>query len=253
MVPAGLQVGVGGKPSVFLQRERNVSDHASSASTVPSMARHTRRTVGRCQETDLLERWLAGHIMQTPGQGRGNVRSRQHDHRLLILVAPSSDVGAVRRSRLFRSLDCPGHGRRNISPAERHECQRRFLRLLGPAVEERGIESIWAAEHVVLFDDYESSTRIRRPAVPGAGEPGCSSRWPPDYLAAVPTVRLGTGICLVPQRNPVYIAKQVADLDCALGGRAEFGIGVGWLEEEFDALNVPFRGEGPAHNESSLS
>jgi probable F420-dependent oxidoreductase len=57
-------------------------------------------------------------------------------------------------------------------------------------------------------------------------------------------VRLGTGICLVPQRNPVYTAKEVASLDYLSNGRFDFGVGVGWLEEEFKALNVPFERRG---------
>jgi probable F420-dependent oxidoreductase len=65
------------------------------------------------------------------------------------------------------------------------------------------------------------------------------------YLAAVTDrVRLGTGICLVPQRNPVYAAKQVTDLDSLSGGRVELGVGVGWLREEFEALNMPFERRG---------
>ena len=54
------------------------------------------------------------------------------------------------------------------------------------------------------------------------------------------TVRLGTGICLVPQRNPVYTAKEVATVDWLSKGRFDFGVGIGWLAEEFQALGVPF-------------
>jgi probable F420-dependent oxidoreductase len=53
-------------------------------------------------------------------------------------------------------------------------------------------------------------------------------------------IRLGTGICLVPQRNPVYTAKDVATVDCLSDGRVDFGVGIGWLAEEFQALDVPF-------------
>ena len=53
-------------------------------------------------------------------------------------------------------------------------------------------------------------------------------------------IRLGTGICLVPQRNPIYTAKQVADVDYLSQGRVDFGIGIGWLREEFAALGVPW-------------
>ena len=58
------------------------------------------------------------------------------------------------------------------------------------------------------------------------------------------TVRLGTGICLVPEHNPVVLAKQVASLDKLSGGRFDFGVGVGWLAEEFRAVGVPFERRG---------
>jgi probable F420-dependent oxidoreductase len=70
------------------------------------------------------------------------------------------------------------------------------------------------------------------------------------YLAAVTDrVRLGTGICLVPQRNPVYTAKQVTDLDNLSGGRVDFGVGVGWLREEFEAVAMPFEKRGQRTDE----
>jgi alkanesulfonate monooxygenase SsuD/methylene tetrahydromethanopterin reductase-like flavin-dependent oxidoreductase (luciferase family) len=107
-----------------------------------------------------------------------------------------------------------------------------FLRTLGPAVEERGFESIWVAEHIVLFDDYASKYPYSPDGrFPGGGDTGLLEPLTAlTYLAAVTDrVRLGTGICLVPQRNPVYTAKQVADLDVLSGGRVDFGIGIGWL------------------------
>jgi probable F420-dependent oxidoreductase len=59
--------------------------------------------------------------------------------------------------------------------------------------------------------------------------------------AATDSIRLGTGICLVPQRQPVYTAKMVADLDYLSGGRVDFGVGIGWLREEFDNLQMDFK------------
>jgi probable F420-dependent oxidoreductase len=65
------------------------------------------------------------------------------------------------------------------------------------------------------------------------------------YLAArTASVRLGTAMLLLPQRNPVYVAKEVSTLDWLSGGRVDLGIGVGWLKEEFDALNVPWERRG---------
>jgi probable F420-dependent oxidoreductase len=126
------------------------------------------------------------------------------------------------------------------------------LRTLGREAEERGFESIWVAEHVVLFDDYESQYPYSPDGrFPGGGDTGLLEPLTAlTYLAAVTDrIRLGTGICLVPQRNPVYTAKQVVDLDNLSGGRVDFGIGVGWLEEEFDALNTPFERRGKRTDE----
>jgi probable F420-dependent oxidoreductase len=124
-----------------------------------------------------------------------------------------------------------------------------FLHALGGACEERGIASIWVAEHVVLFDPgtygskypYSSDGRF-----PASGEFGLLDPFNAlAFLAACTrTVRLGTGIVLVPQRNPVYTAKEVASVDWMSGGRLDFGIGIGWLEEEFDVLGVPFAQRG---------
>jgi probable F420-dependent oxidoreductase len=118
-----------------------------------------------------------------------------------------------------------------------------FLRTVGQAVEERGFESVWAAEHVVLFDDYASRYPYAPDGrFPGGGDSGLLEPFTAlTFLAGVTGhVRLGTGICLVAQRNPVYTAKQVADLDVLSGGRVDFGVGIGWLREEFEVLQMPF-------------
>jgi probable F420-dependent oxidoreductase len=127
-----------------------------------------------------------------------------------------------------------------------------ILRTLGREAEDRGFESVWVAEHVVLFDEYESQYPYAADGrFPGGGDSGLLEPLTAlTYLAAVTDrIRLGTGICLVPQRNPVYTAKQVVDLDNLSGGRVDFGIGVGWLREEFDVLNLPFEDRGARTDE----
>jgi probable F420-dependent oxidoreductase len=122
-----------------------------------------------------------------------------------------------------------------------------ILRTLGTEAEDRGFESIWVAEHVVMYDEYESQYPYSDTGrFPGGADTGLLEPLTAlTYLAAVTdTIRLGTGICLVPQRNPVYTAKQVVDLDNLSGGRVDFGIGVGWLKEEFDAVAAPFAKRG---------
>jgi probable F420-dependent oxidoreductase len=127
-----------------------------------------------------------------------------------------------------------------------------ILHSLGREAEDRGFESIWVPEHVVLFDDYESRYPYAADGrFPGGGDTGLLEPLTAlTYLAAVTNrIRLGSGICLVPQRNPVYTAKQVVDLDCLSGGRVDFGIGVGWPREEFEAVAVPFARRGARTDE----
>jgi probable F420-dependent oxidoreductase len=122
-----------------------------------------------------------------------------------------------------------------------------LLALIGRQAEERGVGTIWVGEHVVLFDEYASEYPYaadgKIPAPPGSGllEPLNTL----SFLAAhTTTVRLGTAMVLLPQRNPVYTAKEVATLDWLSNGRVDFGVGVGWLEEEFAAVNVPWPQRG---------
>ena len=129
-----------------------------------------------------------------------------------------------------------------------------YLHALAAGAEEHRLHSLWVPEHVVLFDDYASHYPYSADGrIPAGGESGPIDPFAAlSFLAAATrTVRLGTGICLVPQRNPVYTAKEVASLDYLSNGRFDFGVGVGWLEEEFKALNVPFERRG-ARNRAYL-
>lgn len=109
-----------------------------------------------------------------------------------------------------------------------------------------GFHSLWVPEHVLFFRDYASEYPYaedgRIPGDPdGVLDPFLALTW---IAAQTERIRLGTGICIVPQRQPVYTAKMVADLDYLSAGRVDFGIGVGWLAEEFAALGVPFEDRG---------
>jgi probable F420-dependent oxidoreductase len=108
------------------------------------------------------------------------------------------------------------------------------------AAETAGFDSLWGGEHVVLPDPrvppspLEPEDRITDPIVALA------------FLAAHTTrIRLGTGIIILPQRNPLVLAKQLATLDVLSHGRLIFGVGVGYLEPEFRALGIPFETRGP--------
>lgn len=115
-----------------------------------------------------------------------------------------------------------------------------------------GFESVWGGEHVLLPDSIES----KYPYTPDGKIPAEPDTPIPDPLiwlafvaAAAPTLRLGTCILIVPQRNPLVLAKELATLDQLSGGRVELGLGVGWMKEEFDALGVAWERRGARNDE----
>jgi probable F420-dependent oxidoreductase len=116
------------------------------------------------------------------------------------------------------------------------------LRAVVTAAERLGFATVWAPEHVVLVEQYSSkypysSRRFPGPASLPIGDPFTTLAY---AAACTSTIRLGTGICLVPEHNPLVLAKTAATLDRLAGGRFILGAGVGWLAEEFQALGIPF-------------
>jgi probable F420-dependent oxidoreductase len=124
---------------------------------------------------------------------------------------------------------------------------------LAQAAEAAGFESIWTVEHTIVPAGYESAY----PYDPSGKMAGGRNDLPlPDpliwmaYVAAATTkINLATGILILPQHNPVIAAKQIATLDHMSNGRILLGIGVGWLQEEFAALGVPFAERGARTDE----
>lgn len=123
---------------------------------------------------------------------------------------------------------------------------------LATNAESAGFESVWTVEHVVFPDGYESaypydgSGKMAMAADTDLPDPLIWLTW---IASVTERLRLGTGILILPQRNPVVLAKEVATLDWLSGGRVELGCGVGWLREEFDALGVPFERRGARTDE----
>jgi probable F420-dependent oxidoreductase len=118
--------------------------------------------------------------------------------------------------------------------------------------EAAGFESVWGGEHVVLptriASKYPYTADGKIPADPDTPIPD-PLIWLAFAAAAAPKLRLGTCILIVPQRNPVVLAKELATLDRLSGGRVELGLGVGWLREEFEALGVPWERRGERNDE----
>ncbi len=124
---------------------------------------------------------------------------------------------------------------------------------MGQIAEEFGIESLWAVEHVVVPKGYQSPY----PYSPDGRMPGPEDSPIPDPLvwmtwvaAHTTSIRLATGVIILPQRNPLVLAKELATMDVLAKGRITLGIGVGWLEEEFTALGIPFSQRGARTDEA---
>ena len=120
-----------------------------------------------------------------------------------------------------------------------------LIRTLVSNAERLNFATVWAPEHVVLLDRYTShypystgsSGEFLAPTDIAINDP-----FPTLTFAAACTsrIRLATGICLVPEHNPLVLAKTVATVDYLSGGRVILGAGIGWLAEEFQALGIPF-------------
>ena len=110
--------------------------------------------------------------------------------------------------------------------------------------EAAGFDSLWAGEHIVLPDPQ------RPPSPMDPRDPALDSLLALAWAAAhTSTIRLATGILILPQRNPLVLAKQVATLDVLSGGRTMLGVGAGYLEAEFRALGADFAARGPITDE----
>jgi probable F420-dependent oxidoreductase len=117
------------------------------------------------------------------------------------------------------------------------------IRNVAEHAERLGFATLWAPEHVVLFDDYSSSYpysadgRFLAASTTDLLDPFIGLTWAAAHTSRI---RLATGICLVPEHNPLVLAKVIASLDRLSGGRVALGVGVGWSSEEFAALGLPF-------------
>jgi probable F420-dependent oxidoreductase len=114
--------------------------------------------------------------------------------------------------------------------------------VLARKAESLGFESLWLPEHPII--PVQVTTRYQGSA-DGAIPPAMSDMADPFVAlarasAVTATLKLGTGICLVPERNPLLLAKEIATLDRFSNGRFLFGIGAGWLQEETEIMGGDF-------------
>jgi len=119
--------------------------------------------------------------------------------------------------------------------------------------EELGFESLWTTEHIAVPAGYETTYPYASSGRMPGGEDGPmpeSLVWLAFVAAATSTIKLATGIIVLPQRHPILLAKTVATLDVLSGGRVILGVGSGWLEEEFVAMGLPFADRGDRTDEA---
>jgi probable F420-dependent oxidoreductase len=140
------------------------------------------------------------------------------------------------------------------------------------AAERVGMAHYWLPDHVVLFAQYPES---KYPYAGGSGQeaPDQSADAPLQFddetfamvnprdpfvepvvamtwlAAATKTIEIGTNILVLPQRNPVLLAKELSTLDSFCSGRVILGIGAGWAKEDFDAMGVDFKSRGKRTDE----
>jgi probable F420-dependent oxidoreductase len=122
-----------------------------------------------------------------------------------------------------------------------------FIQATAVGMERRGFASFWCGDHIVFFRRYDSQYPDG-----GLGDAG----FQPDQglfeplltltaaALATTTLRVGLGVEIVPERNPIVRARDIATLDHFSHGRFDYGVGVGWAQEEYEALGVPWERRG---------
>nr|MBA2331207.1 TIGR03619 family F420-dependent LLM class oxidoreductase [Actinomycetota bacterium] len=121
------------------------------------------------------------------------------------------------------------------------------LPALARAAEAAGYESLWVSDHIVLPERIESHYPF---AADGKATWATDTPYVDALIAlaliagATERATIGTAVLVLPLRHPVIFAKQAASIDVASNGRLKLGVGAGWLQEEFEALGVPFEGRG---------
>ena len=137
----------------------------------------------------------------------------------------------------------------------RHSATGDRIREFCVLAEQLGFTSLWQGDHVVIPERIESpypyGFRFRPDIADLFPDPGFMEACTTLAFAAGCTERvlLGTGVLVVPMRNPLLLAKQLSTLSVLSGGRAIAGIGVGWMKEEFDALGASFERRGERTDE----
>jgi len=114
------------------------------------------------------------------------------------------------------------------------------IRQIAEAAEQLGFDSVWATEHIIVGPEaVDPYGRVYAPLVTLGWIAGFTER-----------IALGTSIVLAPLHHPIHLAKEAATLQELSGGRMLLGLGMGWHEDEYRFMGIPFRGRGPRGDEA---
>jgi probable F420-dependent oxidoreductase len=127
-----------------------------------------------------------------------------------------------------------------------------LLAHLATTAERCGFESLWSVEHVAIPVNHTPYPGTKDGKMAGGDDVAIPDPLIPlAYIAAITrTIKLGTGVLILPQRHPIYTAKEVATVDVLSAGRALLGIGSGWMKEEFESLGIDFHKRGALTDEA---
>ncbi|WP_236794759.1 LLM class F420-dependent oxidoreductase [Amycolatopsis sp. GM8] len=112
---------------------------------------------------------------------------------------------------------------------------------IAKAVEDSGFDSFWVPEHAILPTDFRTPYRMTGGAVPDVYGQMADPFVLLSYIgAATSRIKLGLGVCIVPEHHPLLLAKSVSTLDNFSHGRVIFGVGTGWAREEIELFGTDF-------------
>lgn len=129
-----------------------------------------------------------------------------------------------------------------------------LFRRVATAAEDAGLDAVWAGDHLTFPADIPDNYPFSRDGTPPPGFNAHTNAYEVfcvlSHLAGLTSnVTLGTNVTIVPYRHPVVLTKLALTLDVLSGGRFEFGVGVGWMETEFEVLDVPYAERGSRTDE----
>ena len=117
--------------------------------------------------------------------------------------------------------------------------QRESIVEIAKSAEDLGFDSLWVSDHIIIPESHK-----------GFGDVFYDPFATLSFVAAkTRSIQLGTSVIILPYRNPIVLAKMVSTLDVLCGGRLTLGVGVGWLEDEFEALGVSYMDRGAITDE----